>query len=148
MPYEQDQVQQPAPVAAMPARCHRCSADVSRLPVAARFCPRCGLEVHAPASMDAAVVTDDAVWEQLASHWLRVTGAPPSGDGQGGERVHSLILLGYANAMYNLGFRYELGRGAARNPREAVRCYLKAARLGNPWALARLAPRDPHLPEH
>ena len=53
----------------------------------------------------------------------------------------SLILEGYANALYKLGRRYETALGAAHNPREAERCYHKAARLGNFWALARLAAR-------
>jgi TPR repeat protein len=52
----------------------------------------------------------------------------------------SEILRGYANALYNLGRRYEIA-AANRNPREAVRCYLKAARLGNLMAFARLATR-------
>ena len=57
------------------------------------------------------------------------------------EDCHSLILLGYANAMYRLGWRYEIGNGTARNAEEAVRCYFKAAKLGNAAALARLAPQ-------
>ena len=132
------------PVAAMPARCQRCSADVSRLPIAARFCPRCGLEIQVADPVYSPMLGDEQVWEELASQWPRVTAAVSSD----AQPAHSLILLGYANAMYNLGFRYELGRGAARNVREAVRCYMKSARLGNPWALARLAPRDPHPPVH
>jgi TPR repeat protein len=51
----------------------------------------------------------------------------------------SEMLEGYANALYNLGRRYESGQGAASNPREAIRCYCKSARLGNLWAMARLA---------
>jgi TPR repeat protein len=55
--------------------------------------------------------------------------------------IHSEMLLGYANAMYRLGWRYETGLGTGRNVEEAIRCYFKAAKLGNPAALARLAPR-------
>jgi TPR repeat protein len=58
-----------------------------------------------------------------------------------GDDSHSLILLGYANAMYRLGYRYETGLGNNRNPDEAVRCYFKSAKLGNAAALARLAPQ-------
>ena len=58
--------------------------------------------------------------------------------------THSLILIGYGNAMFNLGRRYEAGQGTARNTDEAIRCYFKAAKLGNHNALARLAP---HLSE-
>ena len=50
----------------------------------------------------------------------------------------SQILTGYANALYNLGRRYESGVGISSNLREAWRCYSKAARLGNFWAFARL----------
>lgn len=53
----------------------------------------------------------------------------------------SLVLIGYANAMFRLGRRYERGHGVSRNPGEAVRCYTKAARLGNVAALDRLAPQ-------
>jgi TPR repeat protein len=52
--------------------------------------------------------------------------------------VSSAILEGYANAMFNLGRRYEAGSAGSVNPREAVRCYCKAARLGNLLAMARL----------
>jgi TPR repeat protein len=57
-----------------------------------------------------------------------------------GADVYSLIVIGYANAMFRLGWRYETGHGTARNAEEAVRCYFKAAKLGNPDARARLAP--------
>jgi TPR repeat protein len=52
----------------------------------------------------------------------------------------SQIVRGYASALYKLGRRYEVAAGS-RNPREAIRCYLKAARLGNMMAFARLATR-------
>src|SRR5207248_4311348 len=107
----------------------------------------CGLEVHALGSFDLPIVADDQVWERLAAQWLRVTAAASSPSGDEDQRSRSLILLGYANAMYNLGSRYEWGRGPARNPREALRCYVKSARLGNPRALFRLAPREPHAPQ-
>lgn len=52
----------------------------------------------------------------------------------------SPTIVGYANALLRLGRRYERHLGFERNVSEAVRCYLKAARLGNSEALARLAP--------
>jgi TPR repeat protein len=52
----------------------------------------------------------------------------------------SQIVRGYASALYKLGRRYEVAVGR-HNPREAIRCYLKAARLGNMMAFARLATR-------
>jgi TPR repeat protein len=51
----------------------------------------------------------------------------------------SKVVQGYGNALYRLGRRYEFGGGAITNPREALRCYSKSARLGNFWAMARLA---------
>lgn len=54
----------------------------------------------------------------------------------------SLVISGYANALYHLGARYELGRGAFRNIDEATRCYMKAAKLGNLGARARLHQSD------
>ncbi len=57
------------------------------------------------------------------------------------DDVHSLMLLGYANAMYRLGWRYETGLGGGHQPQEALRCYFKAAKLGNIAALTRLAPQ-------
>jgi TPR repeat protein len=49
------------------------------------------------------------------------------------------ILIGYGNAMFNLGWRYERGSGTCRNLPEAMRCYKKSARLGNMDATVRLA---------
>jgi TPR repeat protein len=43
-----------------------------------------------------------------------------------------LILLAYAQALFNLGRRYETAIGARRNLDEAARCYAKAARLAAP----------------
>lgn len=117
------------------------------MPAGARFCPRCGNAFGpVPVAALGPEPVDESLWAELASAWLHFRGASARGESEAG-RSHSLILLGYANAMYKLGFRYESGAGAARNPREAVRCYRKAARLGNPWALARLAPREPHPPD-
>src|SRR5256885_4903719 len=111
----QDEAEASRPLAALrlsgPVPCPRCRADLSRTPPGARFCSRCGVDLL----------------------------AGPSDDSNVGEN-HSLMLMGYANAMYNLGCRYEMGRGTARNADEAIRCYYKAAKLGNPYALARLAP--------
>jgi TPR repeat protein len=78
-----------------------------------------------------------AGWEHLfhifqASGQTGVTQAPS-------PLATSLVVQGYGNALYRLGRRYELGGGAAPNPREALRCYSKSARLGNFWAMARLA---------
>jgi TPR repeat protein len=59
----------------------------------------------------------------------------------GAEATHSLIRFGYAAAMGSLGLRYEAGLGAQKNEDEAIRCYIKAARMGNDAARERLATR-------
>jgi TPR repeat protein len=51
------------------------------------------------------------------------------------------VVVGYSNALWRLGWRYEFGRGAPRNVPEAMRCYRKSAGLGNVEAQARVAPQ-------
>lgn len=137
-----------AAVCASSARCLRCGADLSRMPEEGRYCPRCGLDSYS--SPPAAILSraaesrlaggkDELGWGHLAE--LAVdssTVVPPTVIPS--PNTSSQILRGYANALYKLGRRYEVG-GWARNPREAIRCYLKAARLGNMMAFARLATR-------
>ena len=96
--------------------CTRCAADVSTLPFEARFCNRCGSPL--PAAADTAP---------------RVSNTPQL-------FAQPLILLAYANALFNLGCRYETAIGSRRNLEEAARCYEKAARLGNVAARERYAP--------
>jgi hypothetical protein len=62
--------------------------------------------------------------------------ATPLEEGEGA--LPSLALLGFSNAMFRLGWRYEHGQGVWRNAHEAERCYFKSARLGNPHAQSRL----------
>lgn len=57
------------------------------------------------------------------------------------------ILIGYSNAMFKLGWRYERGAGTFRNLPEALRCYRKSARLGNLDATVRLAVGDAAKPK-
>jgi TPR repeat protein len=79
-------------------------------------------------------------WKHLTQlHDCDDVPAPPVLPRQPSPEATSEILEGYANALYKLGRRYECGQGAASNPREAIRCYCKSARLGNLWAMARLA---------
>jgi TPR repeat protein len=75
-------------------------------------------------------------WE----HLFRIfePSAPSDAPAKPGDST-SMMVKGYGNALYRLGRRYEFGRGAMANPREALRCYSKSARLGNFWAMARLA---------
>jgi TPR repeat protein len=137
-----------ATVSAPSARCLRCAADLSRMPEEGRYCPRCGLDSYS--SPPAAILSraaesrlagqsDELGWGHLAE--LAVSSStvvPPTVIPS--PNTSSQILRGYANALYKLGRRYEVG-GWTRNPREAIRCYLKAARLGNMMAFARLATR-------
>lgn len=137
-----------ATVSAQTARCLRCGADLSRMPAEGRYCPRCGLDSYSspPAAIlsraaesKLAGTSDPLGWSPLAELIVCPAGivAPtvvPS------PTPSSEILRGYANAMYRLGRRYEIG-GWMQNPREAIRCYLKSAQLGNMMAFARLATR-------
>lgn len=86
----------------------------------------------------------DPEWRHLAELSLAddaVPQPPPGVPAFPGAESSSQIVRGYANALYSLGRRYEIDAGPGRNRREALRCYLKAARLGNIMAFARLASR-------
>jgi len=138
----------PISLPAAPARCLRCSADLSRLQGWARYCPGCGLDSYSspPAAIYLRAAESNQVPRRDRLGWEHLTELAASSAGPVPPMVaptpesSSAILRGYANAMYNLGRRYEVA-AANRNPREAIRCYLKAARLGNVMAFARLAVR-------
>ena len=152
------------------ARCSRCEADLARIAGSARFCPRCGMtlsaapvlspEASSPATSPPSPRPVLPLPEQpvtSAAKWMRLRDAhaapvPPPTGGQHSalgnpNDVHSTILLGYAKAMYRLGRRYETALGTGRNVAEAIRCYFKAAKLGNSAALARLAPQCAGTPK-
>src|SRR5882724_5927896 len=102
--------------------CLRCHHDLSALPASAQFCPRCGhKQIDTPLAAVAAPCFPPT---------------PPAP-----EYFHSVVVVGYARAMTSLGTRYETGQGVARNTDEALRCYCKAARLGNSEARLRLVTR-------
>jgi TPR repeat protein len=95
-------------------RCIHCGDDHARLVAEARFCPSCGKPIElAPAA------------------------APGFTD-----FFSSLVLRGYANAMFRLGVRYEF----RHNEDEAIRCYTKASRLGNETAHQRLSEIPSEIP--
>lgn len=55
-------------------------------------------------------------------------------------------MVGYAEALFKLGRRYETGLSWKRNLPEAVRCYRKSAKLGNRKALLQVSlPPPPPL---
>ena len=135
-----------------PPLCPRCGSATPPLPASARFCPRCGstlCSAAAPQRFSDVTIPFALAWQQNAP----ASPAAPAPDAV--EHLpQSQIVVGYANAMYNLGWRYERGRGTHRNPDEAVRCYHKAAKLGNAPAAERIGrpdmipapPQPPPLP--
>ena len=107
--------------------CPRCHYDLACLPATAQFCPRCGKhQLDIP-------LAECAVAPLAAPTMPPVPPVP--------EHFHSVMIVGYARAMNQLGTRYEAGSGVARNSDEALRCYCKAARLGNSEARLRLTTR-------
>lgn len=111
-------------------RCPRCHAGTEHLPPAARFCPRCGVTLAdrlGPAPVIPPPLPRVPPDDPFKGHPGFAVPAPTD------------IVAGYAEALYQLGLRYEAGVGWKHHPFEAVRCFAKAARLGNAKALERLA---------
>ena len=107
-------------------RCPGCTLDVSALPPPASFCPACGRRLRAAPT----------IASRLLAIAARLRRSPPATAADGGPR--SPVVVGYSNALWRLGWRYEHGRGTARNVPEAIRCYRKSAGLGNAEAQSRL----------
>ena len=119
------------------ANCPRCGTNLAALAAAARFCPRCGRERSRPCHVQTDV--EPAVpASAIPSNPDEFFSYEPPDDGR---PFHSVMLLGYGNAMTRLGQRYAAGFGVYRNDREALRCFFKAAQLGNEEAQQRLARR-------
>jgi TPR repeat protein len=143
----------PPPLAPLPLpisapRCHACEEARDTLPIPARFCPLCGRELYPRPPATVIHPTNVSLRERIEQlhaiirEHLDANDEPlPSLD-----HVHSLTLLGYANALLDLGWRYEHGAGVARNTSEAERCYAKSARLGNVYARARLVDKNVEIP--
>jgi hypothetical protein len=100
------------------SRCRRCDADLTRLTGAARFCYQCGGPLDPDRPLEARSVPVLGRFDDLFS---------------------TMIVRGYAHAMFRLGTRYEV----RHNGHEAARCYGKASRLGSEPARARLAQIPP-----
>ena len=104
----------------------------SLLPSHARYCPHCGRNLvaalHLPGPKSTLRERIEQLRVNLCDH-LADDSPPPTS-----ERLDSLVLLGYADAMAHLSWRYEQGQGVSRNLTEAERCYAKSAKLGNLYA--------------
>lgn len=132
------------PVADAPSQCLRCGADVSRLPQSARYCPRCGLDCLGPRPVPSVATHPAVPVPQLLGEWTPVSqliDTPPAlfAASLPAPNATSVMVEGYGKALFRLGQRYESGSATTANVREALRCYSKSARLGNAWALARIA---------
>jgi TPR repeat protein len=104
----------------------------------ARFCPDCGSRIPMPPRRHFTLVRQILPLIHLGRG--NVVDDTPTQPGR------TAILIGYANALYHLGWRYERGSGTPRNLPEAKRCYTKSARLGNLDAVIRLAPNEQLAP--
>ena len=123
-----------APAVEMPklVACPTCYRDMTGVAVVARFCPTCGAQLP-PRNAEGFLIPPEessplfpvyrALRDELEG---KLTDASP-------QAASSLIILAYANALLNLGWRYEHGRGILRNVEEAARCYAKAGRLSEAW---------------
>jgi TPR repeat protein len=126
--------------------CPGCGRDLAGLDRAI-FCPGCGKQLQFKITVRQRVA--EASKSLLGSLTFGRFGREPAAPVDTGTD-RAPILIGYGKAMFNLGWRYE--RGSLRNLSEAIRCYRKSARLGNPDAKVRLAadeskPREPRTIE-
>ena len=123
--------------------CRHCGVELAHLPPTAVFCPHCG-GAMALSPREAIVAgvrrVPPTIWDSIGRFVLRCFGM--IGDSKYvGERDRSRMVTGYGKAMFNLGWRYE----RRQNLPEAVRCYFKSSKLGNPDATARLNPARDEL---
>jgi TPR repeat protein len=112
--------------------CPTCYRDMAQVAVGARFCPTCGAQLP-PRDAEGYLIPPEEssplypVYRALRDELeAKLTDESP-------QAASSLIILAYANALLNLGWRYEHGRGILRNVEEAARCYAKAGRLSEAW---------------
>ena len=100
---------------AIRAACPRCHESVLHISAAAKFCPRCGLELP-----------------ENCPPWCA----------DGPLNLSNPALAAYAHALFNLGARYE-NTADGDDLQQALRYYEKAARIGVTAAKARLESREP-----
>jgi TPR repeat protein len=116
--------------------CPGCGRDLNGLDRAI-YCPDCGRQIRCKNQWERMVSTarfiaGNLVHGRFGHPWRQTSDAPSANE-------PTPILIGYGNAMFKLGWRYERGGGGSRNLPEALRCYRKSARLGNVDATIRLA---------
>jgi hypothetical protein len=129
----------PPMIAAFPrlALCPRCFLDLETVCAVARFCPKCGGALPERDAAGALVPPAQGsplfgVYEALRAELTQKlidAGEVEAAAADADPAVRSLIVLAYASALLNLGWRYEHGRGLWQNLGEAGRCYAKAGRL-------------------
>jgi hypothetical protein len=112
--------------------CPTCYLDMTGVPSVARFCPKCGVQLPARDAAGFLIPPEESSPLYPVYHALREELGARLAD-ETPQVASSLIILAYANAMLNLGWRYEHGRGAMRNVEEAARCYAKAGKLAEAW---------------
>jgi hypothetical protein len=112
--------------------CPSCFDDMTGVCAVARFCPRCGSRLPARDAAGYLIPPEESsplypVYASLRKELEeKLANEAP-------QVASSLIILAYANAMLNLGWKYEHGQGALRNVEEAARCYAKAGKLSAAW---------------
>jgi hypothetical protein len=112
--------------------CPSCFDDMTSVSAVARFCPRCGNRLPARDAAGYLIPPEESsplypVYASLRKELEeKLANEAP-------QVASSLIILAYANAMLNLGWKYEHGQGALRNVEEAARCYAKAGKLSAAW---------------
>ena len=107
--------------------CPACHRDLRVLPRQASFCPGCRRRIRPRRT----------VWRAAWALLVRMfRGRADAAVDRSGPRAP--VVVGYSNALWRLGWRYEHGRGVMRNVPEAMRCYSKSAGLGNAEAAARV----------
>jgi hypothetical protein len=115
--------------------CPSCFDDMTSVCAVARFCPRCGSRLPARDAAGYLIPPEESsplypVYASLRKELEeKLANEAP-------QVASSLIILAYANAMLNLGWKYEHGQGALRNIDEAARCYAKAGKLSAAWGSA------------
>jgi hypothetical protein len=113
--------------------CPTCHADMTAVPAVARFCPKCGVQLPPRDAAGFLIPPEESSPLYPVYKSLRDELQSKLAD-EAPQQATSLIILAYANALLNLGWRYEHGRGLWRNVEEAARCYAKAGKLSEAWA--------------